>query len=144
MTAQNTIKLLSFKQIQQKLKVILAKYPVNCGYVFGSGARGDRGPLSDLDLAIYLETDIKEEQQEEITAAIQEKAERALHLPEKVDIVLLNQEVPPALERNIVYDGRLIYVKNDTARAYYEADAIKRWLDYQPHHAKLMREILIS
>lgn len=144
MIFKNKIKLLSFKQIQKNLEEILAKYPVHCGYLFGSCAQGNQGPLSDLDLAIYLETNLKEEQQEKITVAIQEMVAKALHLPDKVDVVLLNQELPPALERNIVYDGKLIYVKDDAARAYYEADAIKRWLDYKPHHTKLMREIFVS
>lgn len=135
---------LSFNQIQPQLKKILAKHPVNCGYLFGSIAENNPGPLSDLDLAVYLEVNLKENEQEEIIATIQNEIEKKLHLANQVDIVLLNQELPPALERNIVYDGKLIYIKDDIARAYYEADVIKRWLDYQPHHAKLMREIFVS
>lgn len=70
--------------------------------------------------------------------------EKTFKMPDKVDMVLLNEELPPALERSIVYDGELIYVKNDVVRMYYESDAVLRWLDYEPHHNKLMREILYT
>jgi len=130
--------------IKKLLKDIFAKYPVEFAYLFGSMASGQAGPLSDVDIAVYLEYHLPEKQQEEIIGALRSDIEKVLQMPDKIGLVLLNEELPPALERDIVYDGKLIYVKNDTARAYYETDVICRWLDYKPHHDRFMKEILNS
>jgi len=126
------------------LKGVFQKYPVEFAYLFGSYAQGSVGPLSDLDIAVYLRYDLSAAKKDEIVGQIRGEVEALLHLPDKIDLVLLNQELPPALERSIVYDGKLLYVKNDSTRVYFEADAICRWLDWQPHHNRLMQEILTS
>lgn len=46
------------------------------------------------------------------------------------------------IERAIVYEGKLVYEDDLDERAFYEAAVISRWLDYKPHHDKLMAEIL--
>ncbi len=134
--------MLNQQTITSALQPIFSRYPVRFGYVFGSYASGDTGPLSDLDIAVYLDYELGARQQEELIGEIRADIEKQLAMPDKVDLVLLNQELPPALERSIVYDGQLIYNKDDTARAYFESDAICRWLDWKPHHDRFMQEIL--
>lgn len=48
------------------------------------------------------------ELQEETVGALRSDIEKALQMPDKIGLVLLNEELPPALERDIVYDGELI------------------------------------
>ena len=130
--------------VQKKLQSILKRYPVEYAYLFGSYATGDTGPLSDVDIAVALDQTLDTERLDDIVGDIRDDIEKTFNMQGKVDVVLLNEELPPALERSIVYDGELIYVKNDVARMYYESDAVLRWLDYEPHHNKLMLEILYS
>lgn len=132
------------KVINPVLAEIFSNYPVEFGYIFGSHASGEAGPLSDLDIAVYLDYQLPEPAQEEVIEDIRADIEKAFQMPDKVDVILLNQELPPFLERNVVYDGKLMYIKNDIARTYYEADVIKRWLDWQPYHERYMNEILYA
>ncbi len=119
------------KLLFPKIKKIFGKYPVILGYVFGSYAKGRVGRMSDLDLAIYFDKKkVKKEKWQELIEQIKDELEISFRMPEKIDLVSLN-EVPPLLEREIVYDGKLIYNKNDGIRAHYEAQAISRWLDWK-------------
>ena len=135
---------LSKKIIKHLLKDIFAKYPVEFAYLFGSYATNEAGQLSDIDIAVYLDQNLREQEQEQTIGALRSDIEKALQMPDKIGLICLNQELAPFLERNIVYDGELIYEKNDTARVYYESGAICRWLDYQPHHNRFMKENLHS
>lgn len=136
--------MLTLALIQHSLQPIFSRYPIKFGYLFGSYATGDTGPLSDLDIAVYLDYQLPEAEQEEIVGQIRADIERQLSMPDKIDLVLLNQELPPALLRSIVYDGQLIYNQDDTSRAYFESDVICRWLDWKPHHDRLMQDILMQ
>lgn len=121
----------------------LENYPeVAAGYLFGSHVEGDTGPLSDIDVAVYFMPKTPLEARDMLGGRIRDSLERALRMPGKVDFVILNDELPPALERAVVYEGKLIYEHDADTRARYEAEVIGRWLDYKPHHDKLMAEIL--
>jgi len=133
---------LSTKIIKRFLKDTFVKHKVEFAYLFGSYATGDTGPLSDIDIAVYLKRNLSEEDQEETIGSLRSDIEKALQMPDKVGLVKLNEEIAPFLERNIIYDGQLIYIKNDIARANYETNVICRWLDYKPHHERMMKEIL--
>jgi predicted nucleotidyltransferase len=137
--------MISSNQIINPIKTILQKHKeVLFAYLFGSYANGDNGPLSDVDIAVYLKNNLLSEEQENIAGALRSDLEKELQMPDKVGLVLLNEELPPALEHDIVYNGKLIYVQNETARSYYEAETICRWLDYKPHHERMMQEILYA
>lgn len=53
----------------------------------------------------------------------------------KIDLIDLNDfgSLTPLLEREIVYDGRLVYSRDEAARAHFESIAIGEWLDWQPY-----------
>ncbi|MFH1187414.1 MAG: nucleotidyltransferase domain-containing protein [bacterium] len=110
------------------------------GYIFGSVAKGTAGPLSDLDVAIFVDSADKKEQ-EKIRENIRENLEEKLNLADKVDVVILNEEIPPLLESQVVYNGELIFSKDEAKRAHYEARAISRWLDWKFHQDKINKSI---
>lgn len=112
------------------IQKILKKYPVVFAYIFGSHAKGKTGPMSDIDIAVFFRPKISEEKQRKLRYKIQNDIEIALSMPEKIDIVPLNN-AQPLLEREVVYDGKIIYNQDDAKRAHYEAGAIGRWLDWQ-------------
>lgn len=116
------------------------KFGVVFGYIFGSIAKGTAGPLSDLDVAVFVDSKEKKEM-EEAREKIREDLEEKLNLADKVDVVVLNEELPPLLENQIVYDGELIFSKDDAKRAHYEARAISRWLDWDFHQKKINESI---
>lgn len=92
---------LSLKIIKRFLKDIFAKYPVEFAYLFGSLARGEDGPLSDADIAVYLKRRLSKDTQEETIGALRSDIEKALQMPDKIGLVLLNEELPPAIDKFI-------------------------------------------
>lgn len=55
-------------------------------YLFGSSARGEEGPLSDVDVAVYL---TQEKDRLTIRTKLMEKIAKALGT-DRVDVVVLN------------------------------------------------------
>jgi predicted nucleotidyltransferase len=119
----------------QKIKQALQKYPVLFGYIFGSWAKSQTGLLSDLDIALYFSP--KNSQEERTTAADQIEIALKELFPKisKIDLIVLNDTdyLTPLLEREIVYEGKLIYSIDENARAHWESLAIAEWLDWEPY-----------
>lgn len=71
---------------------------------------------------------------------IREEIGQVLQKYDAVDIVLLN-EAPPLLEREVIYDGQLIYSCDEAAQAHYQAGAVSRWLDYKWHYDRFAKKL---
>src|SRR4030042_1799858 len=96
---------------------------VKFAYLFGSRARGQAGPLSDTDIAVYLDRRIK---QGDYRLKLMEKLTKFLK-NDNLDLVILNQ-APPLLRHEIVKYGRLL--KDDASRRIpFEAEVIRECLD---------------
>ena len=65
-------------QLKQVLLKLCKKGKIKLAYLFGSAARGDLHPRSDLDLAVYIEAD--EKQTIEIENQILVSTARDIHL----------------------------------------------------------------
>jgi len=100
-TTPNTVR----PAINNKIRNILKEFPaVEKAWLFGSHARGEDTPESDIDLLI----DVPLEQEFTLfdIAEIQEKIRRAVN--RKVDVVMLRALAPGVLER-VQNDLKLIY-----------------------------------
>lgn len=138
---------ISTQNVTTAIKEVLPQYAeVLFAYLFGSCARGDAGPLSDVDIAIYFDTDVSTERRLRINGAIEDVLYKRLKFfgEQRVHIQILNElyDKSIALEREIVYNGKVIYVENDGARAHYEAGAIHRVCDWLPHQEKFNKATL--
>jgi predicted nucleotidyltransferase len=108
-------------------EVLLASPDVLYALVFGSAARGQLGPASDLDVALEM----------------REGAARDLHslgrligrleaaAGRRVDLVLLDEAAPPVAYR-VFRDGRLVVTRDQQALVARKARAIVEYLDFQP------------
>lgn len=96
-------------------------------YVHGAHARGDQGPLSDLDIAVLLEDtrsgDLNAEL--DLLTSLQEACDR-----EDVDLVVLNN-AGAIIKDRVVRNGRLAYARSARDRVLFEAAAIKEALDFR-------------
>lgn len=106
-------------------------------YVFGSVARGDVKPHSDLDVAVYV-TAIPD-------APFGYAAELASELmgalrAARVDIVVLNR-AGPALYHRVLRDGVRVFARDVTATTRREGQALSRYCDYVPQLAKIDRVV---
>lgn len=113
-------------------------YPIKFAYLFGSYARNDVGPMSDIDIAIYLDDEIDENKRFDIRLELIGKVGRLLKT-EKLDLIILN-DVDIALAYQVVYDGKIIYCKDELKRIRFEARTMSQYFDqqyYYRRHAKM-------
>ncbi len=94
----------------QNLKDLFQNYTeIKLVYFFGSKAAGNEGPLSDFDLAFYLdERDRKK--MFDLKLILMDKVSRLLKT-DKIDVVILNLLEGPELKYQIIKEGKLIFEK---------------------------------
>ena len=108
---------------------------VKFAYVFGSGVRGDMGPLSDIDIAVFLDRRISFLN---YRLRLMESLARELGT-ECFDLVTLN-DAPVVLRYEVVRGGRVL--KEDKKRRIaFEARTLSEYLDTE-HLRSTQREYL--
>ena len=119
------------------LNSIFNQYPeIRLVYLFGSRVRGDVGPLSDYDFAVYFENADKK-RMFEIKFSLQAKLSRSLKT-DNVDVVLLNIAGSPELKYNIIKEGKIIFEKKES-RITVEPKILNEYFDF---HAILSKHNL--
>ena len=119
------------------LNSIFNQYPeIGLVYLFGSRVRGDVGPLSDYDFAVYFENADKK-RMFEIKFSLQAKLSRSLKT-DNVDVVLLNIAGSPELKYNIIKEGKIIFEKKES-RITVEPKILNEYFDF---HAILSKHNL--
>lgn len=119
---------------------VLARYPVDIAYLYGSVAQGCPLPDSDIDIALLL-TDLPppyERLQLEFT--IQADLEDACHYS-NIDVRAINQ-APLMVQGNIVQEGILIYSHDKDQRVAFEVLVRKKYFDYRPTAERMQQAFL--
>jgi len=114
-------------------------FNVDCGWLFGSVARGEAGPLSDVDIAVLLTLDVAPEERMNVTVSLYEDLERRCG---RVDLVLL-EEASSLLKHRVLRDGILLLERDETRRVKFEARAIQEYLDFQ-YYADIYDRALLA
>ena len=86
-------------------------------FVFGSRARGDARPSSDLDVAAWWPSDPPDSW--------------SVAVPDGVDLVVLN-EAPLELAGRIALDGEILFDDDPPMQVRWTATTRKIWLDERP------------
>jgi len=96
--------------------------------VFGSAARGDTRPDSDIDVAVLFTREAAERgiNRSELIADIMGVLKR-----NDVDVVILNRASPLLLHR-VVRDGHVVYAANQGALAEFIIRSIQQYEDTKP------------
>jgi len=107
--------------------------PVVFAYLFGSAAEGKLRPLSDVDVAVYLDeaADVVEGRLEAIGAVTS-------HLgTDEVDVVVLNT-APTALVGRILGSRRVILDRDPFRRHRFESLALRTFVDFRVLEHRLL------
>jgi len=126
---------MNLKSIKNAIKgVIKEKYPdIELAYVFGSYAKGEATPNSDIDIAVlFSQDDIKKIFKRYLT--FMADVAQALKT-DNVDVVLINDLEDPILLMEIVRFGKTVIDKNNASTNLY-LKALAFYNDYQ-HWSKI-------
>jgi predicted nucleotidyltransferase len=110
------------------LEAVFSRHPVVAAYLFGSQASGETTPLSDVDIGVVLEANLESPGRVQVLLIADLMASLGRN---GVDVAVLNG-APPLLRQRIVTRGRLLYCRDDAARAAFEATALCDYLDTKP------------
>lgn len=142
MDIQNTVKaqrqqeadrLLS--RLRAILPTIVAPYPVDAAYVYGSVAQGTATPLSDVDIALLLSVLLPSYERLKLELTIQGDVEDACDFF-PVDVRVVNQ-APLTVRGRIVQQGILLYERDRDLRVAFEVATRKRYFDFAPMARRL-------
>jgi len=117
-------------QHRKALDLVLADYEVILAYLYGSQARGDAGPLSDVDVAVLFAPELPESERFERVLRLIGELGSVFHRDD-ISVVDL-AESPPLLRHRVYYDGRLLYCSDEAARVRFETEALRDYVDTQP------------
>lgn len=133
---------MNIEQYKSQLNEVFDKNSVEFAYFFGSQAKGEALLFSDLDFAVFLEPSLSQEQRVEIISNLRDEIEKIFAMPEKIDIVCLNEELPIPLLQNIVYESQLIFSGNEARRINWEARTMSICWDWDYYQKQFDRAIL--
>ena len=110
----------------------LAASETVAAFVFGSYARGTAGPLSDLDVGVWLRPALGRDARLDLRLALASRAERAVG--GEVDLVVL-QDASPLLVHHALKDRRWLFDADPVVRMRLEVEAVVEFLDTAPLRA---------
>lgn len=124
--------------IIKSLRPVLEQYEKQLlfAYLFGSTARGESGPSSDIDIAVYFTRGTPESYFEE-KLSLHADLCRALKRSD-VDVVILNNAVNIILLDEIVRTGLVLYDRDPGARTDFELKILHHALDFRSHRLAVM------
>ena len=113
---------------------------VQLAYLFGSHARGQAGPLADVDIAVLLDDTLSADRYFGMRLEIIGGLMDILRIND-VDVIVLNQ-APLALSYRVLRDGILLYYRDRQVMIEYTARTVSAYLDFKPVIERHERAIL--
>lgn len=123
-----------FPLLKEKLR---AQKDLVFAYIFGSYGLGEPGPMSDVDVAVYLKNSKDYfERKIELNLLITETLRT-----DEVDIAILN-EAPIEFAFNILKTSTLLFSKNEDLRVNYETKIMKFYQDFEYCRKRMIRDYM--
>jgi len=116
-----------------RLRDVLDRDQVAAAYLFGSQGRGNPGPLSDVDVAVWTSPDLDARERFQLRLQLARAAEQALG-GQTVDLVVLD-DASPLLRHRAWRDGELLLDRDPRTRVRDEARTLVEYLDTKPLRA---------
>ena len=104
-------------------------------YLFGSHARGQAQPHSDIDVAVYIDDARADDTGYGYRASLTTDLMAGLGFND-VDVVVLNR-APPLLYHRVLRDGVRLLARDLRATTTREGRAVSRYCDFVPQLAKM-------
>lgn len=114
--------------MEKAKKIFQACSEARLVYLFGSRAKGDVGPLSDYDFAVYFNEKTSKQEMFDLKFSLEDKLSREFKT-NKIDIVILNLTESPELKYNIIKEGKIIY-EVEPYRVIVEPKILNSYFDF--------------
>jgi uncharacterized protein len=123
----------------ERIRAVLAAHPIAFAYVFGSVARGEARPDSDLDVALHFEPSTAADERFDRLLRVGVELENALG--REVDVVDLEQ-VPLRLLGRILRERVVVLGLDRPERVRFESETFRRAVDFELHARALDAALL--
>jgi hypothetical protein len=124
------LEMLKASEIEKAVEVLAGFGEVEAAYLFGSAASGRLRKKSDIDVALLLRPDVKKARQFDIRLRLMARLEDIFKRP--TEVVIMN-DAPLLLFREILKAKKIIYEKNAPYRIQFESQKRREYLDFRPH-----------
>lgn len=124
------LKLLIKKRIKN-LEKIFKKEGVVLAYLFGSVAKGNVTPLSDIDIAVLFSNKVKRDEYFDKRLKLASEIDKALGVY-KTEIICLN-EAPPLLKHRAIFQGIVIFARDIKLKRNFEFRVLQEYEDFKYH-----------
>jgi len=103
-------------------------------YFFGSKSKGEGGPLSDYDFAVYFDEALSKKEM------VRKKIEIIADLSEilqtdEIDLAVLNLIESPEFNYNVITSGKLIHHR-EPYKLDFETNVLSKYFDFLNHLRK--------
>ncbi len=115
------------KRMEELKKFMKKQKQIRLAYLFGSYAKGKEGPLSDVDIAVFLDEIISKSKRFEQRLNLINEISSILK-SDNVDVIIMN-DAPLNLNYEIIKNGKLLVVKDEEKRTELESEVISKYLD---------------
>jgi len=134
----------SLDELRPALQAACVRHDVVLAYLYGSQARGEAGPLSDVDVAVLFRAELRgNERFRQLLAVMGE----FMDIFEREDVFVADlDDATPLLRFEVYREGRLLYCQNDAIRIKFMTEALRDYEDTRPlrriQHDYLLQSIV--
>ena len=127
--------------IDHAIANVLREFPdVAAAWLFGSEARGDARPDSDVDVALLLKDNAAALDMLPTLGRIAASLEQVAP-GRRIDVVLLATQ-GPIFQHQVLSEGRLVLDVDSVRRVDFESDSYVRYFDFLPTHELAQRQAM--
>lgn len=115
--------------MRETLGRVIRKHPeIRLAYLFGSAARGEAGPTSDVDVAVYVDRGHPMDLLD-LQLALQDEIGRALGT-NRTEVVILDPAGPPEFTYQVIRDGIVLH-EEEPYRVLLEPRILNAYFDFR-------------
>lgn len=122
------------KKIKEEIKILKEKLNCEAVILFGSYARGQQRPDSDIDIAFKSNKTVSKQEIFDMTQQLEEK------LKKDIDLVNLD-EISDSFRYEILMNGEIIYCKDEFQFDLYKLDMFREYLELNESRKSIIERV---